>query len=99
MWMQKEINDGSYGNYSTEGYSLTSSGKLPTRNDMLYLSALMEMSEANDWNPIVVTTKYELLSASSGNCGGDEYKRLCESLNRWQSVYMAFKESYEGIML
>ncbi len=101
LWIQDdEIANKSEDGYmwrDMEGYIYRAGYKPPVKTDFVFLLYLLMASQQNGWKDEIVTTKYKIFKGCGIKCGKDWYKRLEESLNRWEFVRIQFEGTfYDG---
>ncbi len=96
IWLQKKSDKRGYV-YEKNDYTLKTAESPPTRQDVLILYYLMWVSQEKNWENDLYISHYEVLKNVGLGQGGNQKKRLRESLNRWAGIVIDFKGSfYDG---
>lgn len=95
---EDRVFDKSKNDYVKRSLLVSASGEygLPTAKDEEVLLALIHLTDrVNGFNsPTVHFTRYELLKLMDWNLGAKSYRRLRESLTRWKSVTLDYRNAW-----
>jgi hypothetical protein len=80
-----------------EGYAYRAGYKPPAKTDLIFLLSLLLQSQKEGWREEVITTKYRILQLCGISRNEIWYKRLEDSLKRWNCVKIEFEGTfYDG---
>ncbi|CAN2044575.1 conserved hypothetical protein [Candidatus Magnetomoraceae bacterium gMMP-13] len=90
-------NDTGYVWKDKDGYVYRTGYKPTTKGDNIFLLFLLLKSQHDNWKSDLYLTRYEIVKGCGLNIDQRNYKRLEDSLERWENVRVKFKGTfYDG---
>ena len=99
IWFQDELlankNENGYvWKDVSKGYIYRAGYKPTVKQDNIFLTYLLLKSQQNGWVDKLETTRFEILRGCNLTPSKDKYKRLEDSLKRWEHVKIEFKGTF-----